>query len=192
MPGTMPTDAKTGDENTLKGDFGETWLRVVASAAGLSHGPPASTDLEKADIELTLREEINDLYHPAVKVQVKTTADLRVLDNGDWSYDLDADTYNVLCKTNHATPRALVVVKVSDDGDRVRLLDDGTLMVGAAGWVSLMGQTPTKNSSSVAVHIPLSNRQFDAKGVRAMVVQCGARTSTEVPSVEQWEEGQDS
>lgn len=179
----MSKPEATGDANTLKGDFGETWLQVVASAAELDHGRPASTDLDKVDVQLTLREEVGNVYHPQVQVQVKTTSSVRVLQNDDWSYDLDVDTYDVLRKTNGAA-RALLVVQVSEGTDRVRLIDDGTLLVGVAGWVSLAGAPPTDNTSTVAVVIPAGNRHLDVPGVRALVVQCGVRTSTPVPLVD--------
>jgi hypothetical protein len=59
-------------QNPLQGDFGEMWLGAVAAGCGLLHGRPGTVDLEKADVELTLRGEHDGTYNPSVKVQVKT------------------------------------------------------------------------------------------------------------------------
>jgi hypothetical protein len=64
-------------ENSLQGDYGETWLRAVAASCGLLHGRPTTLDLEKADVELVRRGLWNGMWHPIVKMQVKTTVDLR-------------------------------------------------------------------------------------------------------------------
>jgi hypothetical protein len=45
----------TGEESILQGDYGETWLRVVAAGSDLLHGRPTTVDLEKADVELVRR-----------------------------------------------------------------------------------------------------------------------------------------
>jgi hypothetical protein len=42
-------------ENSIHGDYGETWLRAVAAGCGLLHGRPTTLDLEKAGVELVRR-----------------------------------------------------------------------------------------------------------------------------------------
>ena len=74
------------EEKILQGDFGETWLRAVAAASGLLHGRPTTLDLEKADVELVRTGFWNGAWNPTVKVQVKTTVDLR-MEDGDFLYD---------------------------------------------------------------------------------------------------------
>jgi hypothetical protein len=150
MPGVTGDVRDRAIENILQGDFGEMWLEAVAAGCGLLHGRPTTLDLEKADVELILRGEVGGTYNPTVKVQVKTTVDFTILENDDMSYPVDIDTYNVLRRTNHATRRLLAVVGLSADGDRVRLHDDGTLLVGRASWISLEGLGPSDNATSVA------------------------------------------
>ncbi|MGH6654275.1 MAG: DUF4365 domain-containing protein, partial [Actinocrinis sp.] len=116
--------------NPQQGDFGEAWLEAVAAGCNLQHGRPTKLDLEKADVELVLLGEHNGTYNPTVKVQVKTTLALRSLVNGDFSYDLDIETYNVLRRNDHSTRRILAVIEVAPEGERVRLHDEGTLLVG--------------------------------------------------------------
>jgi hypothetical protein len=51
--------------------------------------------LDKADVELVRRGFWAGVWNPTVKVQVKTTIELRE-ENGHFVYDLDVATYNVL------------------------------------------------------------------------------------------------
>lgn len=80
----------------LQGDFGEAWLEAVAAGCDLLHGRPSTVDLDKADVQLTKAGLWWGSYSPTVKVQVKTTSNLRRLGGRDMSYDLDVATYNVL------------------------------------------------------------------------------------------------
>src|SRR5829696_5222318 len=110
--------AAGGEENLLQGDFGEMWVEAVAAGSGISHGRPHTMDLEKADVELTLREVANDTYNPTVKAQVKTTTDLRQTENGHFAYDLDISTYEILRRDDHSVRRILIVIGLSEADDR--------------------------------------------------------------------------
>lgn len=88
-----------GEDNLIRGDYGEAWLRAVAAGSGILHGRPTSLDLEKADVELVRRGLCNGVWNPTVKVQVKTTVDLRE-ENDHFLYDLDVATYDVLRRDN--------------------------------------------------------------------------------------------
>jgi hypothetical protein len=91
------------------------WLHVAAAAAQILHSPPGTQDLEKADVLLTLIGEHFGEVNPAVKVQVKTTTELRETADDMFAYDLDVETYDVLRKVNHRVRRVLLVVQVPDD-----------------------------------------------------------------------------
>lgn len=170
--------------NAFQGDFGEAWLEAVAAGANILHGRPASLDFDKADVQLTLLGEYGGTYNPTVKVQVKTATDLRELATGDYSYDLDVVTYDILRRTDHSVPRVLAVIGLSHAGERVRLQEDGTLLVGVGAWVSLRGR-PAVSTETTAVHLPRANT-IDAEGLRTMLIQHGARRSTVVPEADVW------
>ncbi len=172
------------DGNSLQGDYGESWLRAVAASAGLLHGRPTTLDLEKADVELVREGQWNGMWHPTVKVQVKTTVDLREQD-GHFVYHLDAETYNVLRRDDETVRRVLVVFGLPRDGERIRLLEDGTLLLGCGAWVSLEGQPATTNRSSRVVRLPITNT-IDRPGLERMLATYGVRTSTPVPKVDAW------
>ena len=172
-------------DNALQGDFGEAWLEVIAAGCGLLHGRPTTLDLEKADVELTRLGAVMGTYNPTVKVQVKTEVNPRMGDGGTLDYDLDIGTYDVLRREDHAVRRLLVVIGLSEDGERVRLLDDGTLLAGRGAWVSLEGAPPSDNTTSQVVRLPVINT-LDRPGLARMLETYGVRRSTPVPDVDVW------
>lgn len=182
----MADRVRSSEENAQQGDFGEAWLEAIAAGHGILHGRPSTLDLDKADVELTLLEVVGNTYHPTVKVQVKTSIDVREDTEGNLVYDLDAKTHNVLCRNDHSIRRTLVVVKLSDDGERVRLHGLGTILIGRALWVSLEGHEPTENNASQAVTLPTANT-VDEDGLRKMLSTFGVRRTTEVPDFDPWE-----
>ncbi|MDP9848695.1 DUF4365 domain-containing protein [Streptosporangium lutulentum] len=177
--------AREQEQNTLQGDFGEAWLEVVAAGCGLLHGRPATLDLQKADVQLFSRGIENGTYNPAVLIQVKTTVDLRRQANGDYSYDVDIETYDVLRRDDHSIRRILAVIGVSKDGENVRLHADGTLLVGRGAWVSLEGLPASGNAKTQVVRLPGANT-LDSPGLRLMLRTYGVRRSTPVPDVDAW------
>jgi hypothetical protein len=170
----------------FQGDYGEAWLEAVAASCGLLHGRPTTLDLEKADVELVFpgRPYPGAPRFPAVKVQVKTTLALRE-DADDYVYDLDAETYNVLCETDLTFHRVLAVIALPPRGDKARLQKKGTLLVGRGAWVSIEGEEPTTNTASQAVRLPKANT-IDRRGLHEMLLRYGVRRSTPVPKVDVW------
>jgi hypothetical protein len=175
---------RKGNEHSLQGDYGETWLRAVAAGSGLLHGRPTSLDLEKADVELVRRGLWGGIWNPTVKIQVKTTVDLRE-ENGHFVYDLDVATYNVLCRDNETVRRVLVVFRLPKNGEQIRLLKAGTLLAGCGAWTSLEGLPATGNMSSKVVRLPVSNT-IDRPGLERMLTTYGGRWSTPVADVDAW------
>lgn len=173
------------DSNSLRGDYGETWLRAVAASSGLLHGRPTTLDLEKADVELVRLGCWNGMWHPTVKVQVKTTVDLREED-GHFIYDLDIETYNILRRENETVRRVLAVFRLPKRGEKVRLLRSGTLLTGRGAWVSLEGHPASPNRSSRVVRLPVANT-IDRRGLERMLATYGFRSSTPVPEITVWE-----
>lgn len=173
-------------DNALQGDFGEAWLEAVAAGCGLLHGRPTTVDLEKADVELVLPGVFAGTYNPAVKVQVKTEIDLRKDDSsGNFIYNLDLKTYDVLRRTDHSVRRVLAVIGLSGDGSRVRLHPDGTLLVGCGAWVSLEDYPASSNTTSQVIRLPASNT-LDGPGLHQMLTTYGVSRSTPVPDVDPW------
>lgn len=175
----------SAEQNVLQGDFGEAWLEAVAAGCGLLHGRPATLDLEKADVQLTLLGTVEDTYNPTVKVQVKTEINARQDSDGNLVYNLDAATYDVLRRDDHGVRRVLAVIGLPKDGARVRLQDEGTMLLGRGAWVSLEGHPPTANTTSQVVQLPAENT-LDEDGLHRMLRTCGTRRSTQVPDPDIW------
>ena len=171
------------EHNTEQGDFGETWLEVIAAAAGMTHSRPRP-DIDKADVDVTLPLELPDVYHPSVKVQVKTEFGLKPGPDGVLRYRLDITTYDFLRRKDHGCARALVVFGLERSGERVRLEPDGTLLCGVGRWANLYGMGPV-SGQSIVIDLPAKNK-LDTAGMREMVVKCGIRQSTPVPETDVW------
>jgi hypothetical protein len=169
--------------NTEQGNFGETWLEVIAAAAGMTHSR-STPDVDKADIDVTLLEELRGVYHPSVKVQVKTELGLTPDADGVLRYRLDATTYDFLRRMDHGCARALVVFGLDRSGERVRLEADGTLLCGIGRWANLYGMGPAPDKS-VVIDLPAAN-MLDTAGIREMVVKCGVRQSTQGDESDVW------
>jgi hypothetical protein len=171
----------------LQGDFGEAWLEAVAAGCGFLHGRPSSLDLEKADVQLTLRGRYGGTFNPTVKVQVKTEVNLRSHADGSLVYSLDVPTYDVLRREDHSVRRILAVIGLPADGPRVRLGDDGTVLMGRGAWVSLEGHPASMNSTTQVIELPVANTLDDA-GLRRMLTTYGVTRPTPVPDVDPWAE----
>ena len=178
----------SGDESSIFGDYGESWLRVCAAGCGLLHGNPDTRDLVKSDVSVTYPGELVGVWHRTVWVQVKATQNARDLSDGGLSFDLDVETYNVLRRSNSHVRRLLVVVKVSDLNSKIVVEPAATRLLGRAHWVSLEGEPETRNTTTVAVTLPGANR-VDQDGLLRMLKTYGARSSSIVPDVTGWEEG---
>jgi hypothetical protein len=170
----------------LQGDFGEAWLEAVAAGCGFLHGRPASLDLEKADVQLTLRGRHGGTFNPTVKVQVKTEVNLRSDPDGSLVYSLDLPTYDVLRREDHAVRRILAVIGLLANGPRVRLGDDGTVLMGRGAWISLEGHLASGNSTSQVIRLPIANT-LDEAGLQRMLTMYGVTRPTPVPDVDPWE-----
>jgi hypothetical protein len=118
-------------------------------------------------------------------VQVKTQVNLRTDANGNLVYNLDVQTYDSLRRDDHTVRRGLVVIGLLGDGPRVRLHDDGTLLLGHGAWVSLEGHPPTTNATTQVVRLPAANA-LDENGLYRMLSTYGIRRSLPVPDEDLW------
>jgi hypothetical protein len=160
------------------------WLGAVAAGCGILHGPSTTVDDIKGDVELVRKGYWRGTWNPTVRVQVKTSADLREVDD-HFAYNLDIETYNVLRRTNESVRRILVVIRLARTGERVRLVESGTLLVGRGAWVSLEGRVASTNTTSQVVMLPMANT-LDRSGLERMLKTYGVRSSTPVPPIDVW------
>lgn len=179
------TDARVaaGWQSIWDGEFGESWLKGVAAGSGILQGRPFTLDLWKTDVLLAMPAITPDEVELTVRAQVKTTTGFRRNSDNTASIQLDRSDYNALTQPL-GIKRLLVVVWLASDGDRVRIADDGTLLVGHSAWISLEGEAQVTQSTKT-VRVPLS-KTVDPTGLRRMLTEYGRQRSTEVAEVSLW------
>ncbi|MGP3920440.1 DUF4365 domain-containing protein [Nonomuraea sp. 10N515B] len=146
------------DRYNHQGWYGECFIQVLASAAGLQAYKPVP-DCTGVDLQIGLPSEIEDDF-PRMEVQVKTWSTPKESGNS-WRYGrLDEKRFNLLVG-KRIIPRFLFLVIVPPEGDRYAMADPAALTLShAAYWVSLAGQPKIPNPSSakhVQVAVPKSN-----------------------------------
>ncbi|MER5363270.1 DUF4365 domain-containing protein [Streptomyces sp. NPDC002785] len=148
--------AATGDNNH-KGDFGEQFVRALATAANLNVSN--SRDRLGIDWELTFPGRGGTRRYPQIQEQVKCWN--RPKDTGDsWRYPLRVHNYNLLSGRDFYVPRFLLLVVVPEDaGEWVEAPHEGLLLRHAAYWACFHDNelTDRPKDSSLTVSVPKAN-----------------------------------
>ena len=107
-----------------------------------------------------------------IDAQLKATSGLIVSDDG-FKFDLPRKNYDDLRDTEVATPQVLIVVDLhNDDGRWVNQSAKRVRFRRSAYWVSLYGNHPTDNATSVRITIP-SDQVLTAEAIEHMFERCG-------------------
>lgn len=137
------------DLNARKEQFSNAFLLAVAAVAGCSVAKP-SVDNDSIDWTISDRR----LRRPKVDVQLKCTSD----DDGTGpsiTFAVKRKNYEDLTLTNLISPRILVLVVVpAQISDWIALNQNELALRHRAFWISLAGQPPSANETSVTIHIP--------------------------------------
>ncbi|RJO74858.1 DUF4365 domain-containing protein [Nocardia panacis] len=167
------------DKNNQQGQFGEDYVRVLTSAAGLIWSKD-SMDMDGVDLSLKLPGRTARGFSPRIDVQVKTSVRLenrsgRVHFNG-----LTEPQFNKLAGPDFTVPRYLFVVSVPRHPvDYTDLYTSGLLLRHIGYYMSLDQLEPIaapQQDRVKAVHIPASNILTAAK-LRALVTETAAPSS---------------
>jgi Domain of unknown function (DUF4365) len=148
------------DANNHQGKFGQDYIRVLASAAGLLVWTP---DLDYDGIDLGIRwpGRVGRAASPAIDVQVKSWSNPRK-SGSDWRFDgLTEQQFNKLAGPAYTIPRYLFLVIVPKNADvYAEILADGMLLRYQGFYVSLRDepliQQPSRERRRV-VHVPIGN-----------------------------------
>lgn len=146
------------DRYNHQGWYGECFIQVLASAAGLQAYKPIP-DCTGVDLQMGLPSEIEDDF-PRMEAQVKTWSTPKQR-NGCWQYGrLDEKRFNLLTG-KRTIPRFLFVVIVPPESGSYASVDPTALTLAhAAYWVSLADKAKIPDPSSkrhVMVSIPTTN-----------------------------------
>ena len=143
-----------------QGNFGESFVHVLASAAGLT---VAKEDLDTRGFDFTIgyKGTLGRLRHPNIQVQIKSWSEqYTVMGDGSWKYKLKAKYFNELAGPDFQVPRFLVLVVVPDDWrEYAKYSRECAQLRQAAYWVSLRHRPVSQLTpdSKVAVDVPLAN-----------------------------------
>lgn len=148
------------EANQHQGKFGEDYVRVLASAAGLL---VLKDDLDVDGIDLGFRAtgKYGHVFSPTIEVQIKTWSK-PVPSSGHLLYGgLTETQFNKLAGPGFTVPRFLVVVCVPPTSDRYAAsTTDGVLLRHLGYFVSLRGEEQIPEPSNKrrrAVRIPTAN-----------------------------------
>jgi hypothetical protein len=146
--------------NDIESEISYAYLHAVAShaGAGCSNANRAS-DGNGIDAIITgwgpfpgggYLQEID------IKVQLKATVGIPVINNGFLSYSLNGiSRYNDLRSNSLATHRILVVLYLPPNpSDWLSISENELILKKCAYWASLKGAPPSTNTSSQTVYIP--------------------------------------
>jgi hypothetical protein len=148
------------DSRNHQGKFGEDYIRVLASAAGLIVYTP-DKDVDGVDFSLRLPARTGAAAYPAIDVQVKSWSRPQK-SGGTWRFNgLTEVQFNKLAGSDYTVPRYLFLVVVPDDPRQyAEISADGMLLRFQGYYLSLSEETLIDNPNSNrkrAVHVPIGN-----------------------------------
>jgi hypothetical protein len=130
------------DANQHQGKFGEDYVRVLASAAGLI---VLKDDLDADGIDLGFRAtgRYGRAQSPTIEAQIKTWS-APSGSSGYWIYrGLDEWQFNRLAGPDFTVPRFLFVICVpADNQDYAAMTTDGVVLRHLGYFVSLLSEEP--------------------------------------------------
>jgi hypothetical protein len=141
-----------------QGYFGESFVRVLASAAGLVAGKQ-DLDVTGVDFSFDFPGSRGTTRYPKIEAQVKSwssptgSADM-------WRYEMSVDHFNDLAGPGYQVPRYLFLILVPADRATYVEADTDMLRLRHCGyWVSLADRSPVDPTTqkNVTVHVPRRN-----------------------------------
>jgi hypothetical protein len=155
LPGAYVLDA-----NNHQGKFGQDYIRVLASAAGLIVWTP---DLDRDGVDIGIRwpGQAGAAAFPAIDAQVKSWSNPRQVGGALRFGGLDEVQFNQLAGQGFTVPRYLFLVVVpTDAGDYSEVYTDGMLLRYQGFYLSLRDETPIPEPSRNrhrTVEVPIGN-----------------------------------
>lgn len=146
------------DINAQKEEFSYGFLQLLGAKAGLEVTKSGrQTDNQKIDLHIIHAGKISALYTPRFDAQVKCTHKNNI-DNGNFIYDLDIQTYDRLRYEHHHVPIFLIILVVPEDINKwINISSEQLIIKKCAYWTSLKGSPESKNTNSIRIKIPLKN-----------------------------------
>lgn len=119
-----------------QGYFGESFVRVLASAAGLIAGEQ-DVDTTGVDFSIDFPGTRGTVRYPKIEAQVKSWSSPKGTET-HWQYPMEIANYNNLAGEGFAVPRYLFLIIVPDDERLYAHADETALRLSHCGyWRSL-------------------------------------------------------
>lgn len=148
------------DPNQHQGSFGESFVRVLASAAGLTVAR-ADLDVTGDDFTICHKGKLGNTRHPKIDVQVKSWKRTRaVCKDGYWKYQMRVKHFNELAGLDFSLPRFLILVIVPEHSTDYAIARENLVeLKHAAYWQSLRDREPVDAAADrwVPVDVPYTN-----------------------------------
>ena len=150
--------------NFIQEELSWAYVRAVIFRAGFDLSLPVKDVFGIDGTVVSFASGVN-----RVDFQIKSTTDYEAR-GAHIGYDLRVEDYNRLVK-DEDVPRVLILfIMPNDDSQWLAQNLDELCLRKCAYWVSLMGMSHSRNSSTVRVSVPVAN-VFDQNGLRTMFRQ---------------------
>jgi hypothetical protein len=141
-----------------QGYFGESFVRVLASAAGLIAGQQ-DVDHTGVDFSIDLPGTRGTVRFPKIEAQVKSWSSPKGTDFF-WDYPMNVHHYNNLAGEGFAVSRYLFLIIVPSDTDKYAYVDETSMRLSHCGYWASLHDLPVIDQATqrnVTVHVPKRN-----------------------------------
>lgn len=165
----------TGNGLTLQmEDLSKSYLMALVAKNGYSISD-WSHDTDGVDTSVSCKGYPAEgclLFSPRLDIQLKSSySKIKIKQNGDLTYALEAKNYKRLNQKNACIPSILVLLHMFEDQSLwLEHTTDYLKITKCAYWVSLKNADETNNSSSVTVTIPKENI-FSHEALKAIMIK---------------------
>ena len=137
--------------------LGESYVRAVVAKAGFNFGKSEfDYGFDGTIKEVITRGSRHYESGVALNFQLKSSCDVE-FDGDNLTYDLESKNYNDLVAATTMMPCILVLFVLPRDESLWLCVDDEKLVIQkAAWWCSLEGESPTDNTSTKRIQIPIN------------------------------------
>ena len=144
--------------NRIKEEINLAYVLAIAAQNAFSTDfPRVDADSVDATIQYNgLLKADSTLYSPEIKLQLKATSNAHIVDS-NIHFPLPIKNYNDL-RANSGTPRLLVILCLPElETDWLVHSSSQLILKKCAYYLNLKGMPQKTNSTTVTVHVPLSN-----------------------------------
>lgn len=144
--------------NTQKEDFSYAYVYAVTAGAGYSlQTATRRLDDSGIDATITVPGKLNSKRLPRFDIQIKSTSQ-DVSKYSSIKYRLSIKNYDELREDDPFVPQLLILVLIPDDvNDWLSQSEESLCLKRCGYWLSLRGQPPVDNLSTITVDIKRQN-----------------------------------